>query len=76
MEIKIEVDNYVVVKKNKTLSKIVFEYYGHLGFFEKILELNINTIGLDMFLNQGTKLTLPFFEQETKLVEVEASTLW
>jgi hypothetical protein len=69
-------EDYVVVKKNKTLSNVVFEYYGNLDFFEEVLELNINAIGLDVFLDQGTKLKLPVFVQEELLKEVEASTLW
>lgn len=71
-----EYEEYVVVQKNRTLSEIVFEYYGNLDFFEEVLEINIGTIDLDVFLKQGTKLNLPVFEQDDQLTEIEASTLW
>jgi len=66
----------IVTEKNKRLDEIVFLEYGNLKYFENVLELNIKTIGQEVFLKQGIELILPIYIEEKKIEEIEASKLW
>jgi phage tail protein X len=73
-----EYETYKVIQKNRRLDEIVFEYYGNVELLEKVLEMNIDTLGDAMFLSQGTEIKLPFVVEvvQSKPREIEASTLW
>ena len=66
----------IVTQKDKRLDEIVFLEYGHLEYFEEVLELNIGAIEQQMHLPQGIELKLPIYQREEKIKEVEASKLW
>ena len=65
----------IVTSRGQRLDEIVFAEYGHLDYFEEILELNIKAIEQQVHLPVGIELLLPM-RSEPKVKEVEASTLW
>lgn len=71
-----ETKTIIVAEKDKRLDEIVFLEYGHLKYFEEVLELNIKVIGQEVYLPQGIELKLPIYNEEEKVEEVEASKLW
>lgn len=71
-----ETKTIIVAEKDKRLDEIVFLEYGHLKYFEEVLELNIKVIGQQVHLPQGIELKLPIYNEEEKVEEVEASKLW
>ena len=71
-----ETKTIIVAEKDKRLDEIVFLEYGHLKYFEEVLELNIKVIGQQVHLPQGIELKLPIYNEEEKAEEVEASKLW
>ena len=71
-----ETKTIIVGEKDKRLDEIVFLEYGHLKYFEEVLELNIGAIEQQVHLPQGIELKLPIYQEEAKSKEVEASKLW
>ena len=62
----------VKAKKNDRLDSIVFEYYGSLENFGKVLEANVH-LQNKVILNDGDIVYLPFFE---KVAKKEVKALW
>ena len=48
-------------KDGERLDQIVYKHYGHLGYFETVLELNPK---LEIILKAGTLVNLPEFNEE------------
>ncbi|WP_154570711.1 tail protein X [Campylobacter portucalensis] len=57
-------------KDEDRLDKVVFSHYGHLRFFEKVLETNSN---LEAILKVGDEVKLPNFKDEPIIKE---NALW
>ena len=58
-------------KDGERLDQIVYKHYGHLGYFETVLELNPK---LEIVLKAGDSVTLPELSEE-KIPQKQAA-LW
>ncbi|WP_151946925.1 tail protein X [Aliarcobacter butzleri] len=67
--------NLTITQKNKRLDEIVYNYYGSLEHFQKVLELNNIT---KVFLDLGDVIELPDIEEleEKKDEFSEVGGLW
>ena len=58
-------------KDGERLDQIVYRHYGHLRYFESVLELNPK---LEVVLKAGDSVSLPEFKEEK--IQQKQAALW
>lgn len=63
----------VIVKQEKRIDEIVFEYYGNLDHLDEVIELNPH-LYQKVVLDLGDKIKLPEFQKKEKIANIKG--LW